>query len=339
MGQKIFCRDAACVELLKRRLELQPIRNTKLLAITVYSEDKKECADLANAVAWDYAVYRKESRQAIGRDELDALSRRYQDGEQQISQLQNELEQLRRKFNLSDTPGAEAGLLAKYQGQLVEQKMACQTLAAQFDKLTALDGKHLREVLPTVSPDSLLVDLLGKLNAAEQSYAGLTNDYASSDLHITRVRSSMDILNHQIDDRVDGLMAGLRANLANQREELASLQATVEDLDKTVQINAENTPEKQSYQAKKRHLETLLDFQKLLAAKLEAARLDLEISTTALVQIIDEAQPQNAPARPNKPLNILLGAIFGLLLGGVAGSIAAIIAHRVARPAPKPAAG
>ena len=39
------------MEVLKKRMSLQPVRNTKLIAITVYSDDKNECAQLANAIA------------------------------------------------------------------------------------------------------------------------------------------------------------------------------------------------------------------------------------------------------------------------------------------------
>src|ERR1035437_5084618 len=37
------------MEILKQRMGLVPVRNTKLISITVYSDDKKEAADLANS--------------------------------------------------------------------------------------------------------------------------------------------------------------------------------------------------------------------------------------------------------------------------------------------------
>ena len=36
------------------------------------------------------------------------------------------------------------------------------------------------------------------------------------------------------------------------------------------------------------------------------------------VEIIDHAEPTRVPIRPNKPLNITLGAMFGVFLGGLA---------------------
>ncbi|MEI9962813.1 MAG: Wzz/FepE/Etk N-terminal domain-containing protein [Limisphaerales bacterium] len=46
------------MEFLKRRMALSPVRNTKLIEITVYSDDKNEAARLANAIADAYQNYR-----------------------------------------------------------------------------------------------------------------------------------------------------------------------------------------------------------------------------------------------------------------------------------------
>jgi len=46
------------MEILKGRMGLAPVRNTKMITITVYSDDKKEAADLANNIAQAYQNYR-----------------------------------------------------------------------------------------------------------------------------------------------------------------------------------------------------------------------------------------------------------------------------------------
>jgi len=43
------------MEFLKKRMNLTPVRNTKLIGITVYSEDKNDAARLANAIAEAYS--------------------------------------------------------------------------------------------------------------------------------------------------------------------------------------------------------------------------------------------------------------------------------------------
>ncbi len=50
--------------LLKGRLDLRPVRNTALIEIRVFSEDREEAAKLANAIAEAYLNYRQKRAQA-----------------------------------------------------------------------------------------------------------------------------------------------------------------------------------------------------------------------------------------------------------------------------------
>jgi len=60
-GKKYFngetLKTSEAVEILKGRLSLAPVRGTKLVAITVYSDDRREAAAVANAVAEAYQDY------------------------------------------------------------------------------------------------------------------------------------------------------------------------------------------------------------------------------------------------------------------------------------------
>ena len=60
-GKKYFngetLKTAQTIEILKSRLSLAPVRGTKLIAITVYSDERNEAARIANAVAEAYRDY------------------------------------------------------------------------------------------------------------------------------------------------------------------------------------------------------------------------------------------------------------------------------------------
>jgi uncharacterized protein involved in exopolysaccharide biosynthesis len=60
-GKKYFngetLKTAETLEILKGRLSLAPVRGTKLMAITVYSDNPREAAQIANAIAEAYQQY------------------------------------------------------------------------------------------------------------------------------------------------------------------------------------------------------------------------------------------------------------------------------------------
>ena len=61
------------IQLLKKRMEVRPERNTSLINITVFSEDKNEAAQIANAVAESYQQYRQKTREELASQSLAVL--------------------------------------------------------------------------------------------------------------------------------------------------------------------------------------------------------------------------------------------------------------------------
>jgi uncharacterized protein involved in exopolysaccharide biosynthesis len=64
-----------------------------------------------------------------------------------------------------------------------------------------------------------------------------------------------------------------------------------------------------------------MEAHKLVLAKIESEKLASQMARPAPVEIVETAQPGFAPVRPNKPLNIVAGAVLGIFLGMGAGSI------------------
>src|SRR5271170_8014628 len=88
--------------ILKDIMLLAPVRNTKLIAITVYSDDNKEAAEIANAVAESYRQYRLETQQQLALTGLKALQDQYDQEEQQISLVQSNVDELRKNLGIVD---------------------------------------------------------------------------------------------------------------------------------------------------------------------------------------------------------------------------------------------
>ncbi|MGD0251855.1 MAG: polysaccharide biosynthesis tyrosine autokinase [Verrucomicrobiota bacterium] len=324
-GRKYFngetLKTAEAIEFLKRRMHLDTVRNTKYITITVYSEDKNDAARLANAVADAYQNYRLQQRQELSSKGIDVLEARFQTEEEQIQALQTNVDNLRTTLNIIDsdpnsispTPTLTQELLQQYNNQQIEGDKLYKQLQTRLTELQAYSPDKLRDVLPTVTSDSALSGLLDKLHQAEQQYVVLTNDYnPTNNLNVVRVQSEIDELNHQIDDRVAGIMAALDSEVKAQKAALDAFTTAVEEAKGKDQAEyLRGLP----YWEKKRELERRQDFYRLLAAKIETEKLSLEIPKSAMVQITDPAGPADAPVKPNKTLNIGLGVVFGLVMG------------------------
>ena len=142
-GQTLKTTDT--MELLKRRMELKPVRNTKLISITVYSDDKKECAVLANGMAEAYRDYRQDQRLSLTSGGLKALQEDLAVNEAKIKTAATNMEYLRRILKITDndpnamnpSPTLTSDMLRAYDEQRIEQERTCKALESQLNGLKA----------------------------------------------------------------------------------------------------------------------------------------------------------------------------------------------------------
>jgi capsular exopolysaccharide synthesis family protein len=305
--------------ILKDIMSLTPVRNTKLIAITVYSDDAKEAAEIANSVAESYREYRLETQQQLALTGLAALQDQYDQEEQEISMVQSNVDELRKNLAIVDyassttyNPSMSEEQMRQLNQQRIEYERDYTESQSQLNDLKAYNTKQLRDVLPSVFPDQNLQSLLDKLHESEQNFAVLTNDYSLTNVVVLRVQSEIDTLNKQVDDRVVGLMAGISSKVDSQKAALSDITKEVNDAkNRDLADSAKNQP----YYDAKRNLDQLTEQHRLLYLKMDAEKVDAYIPKDSMVQVVDPAVPGRLPVKPNKPLNIGLGLIFGLIMG------------------------
>ncbi|MGB7768294.1 MAG: polysaccharide biosynthesis tyrosine autokinase [Verrucomicrobiia bacterium] len=306
--------------MLKARMSLDPVRNTKLIEITVYDEDKNEAAQVANAIVDAYRDYRLNLREEQTLRGIKVLQDQYQADEEKIDAAQQQVDQLRKELRIHDydpnstSPSTTltSEQLQHYNNLMIEGQENYTKMDKLMSELQPLSPEKLREILPTVYPDSTLSDLLVKLNSAEQNYASMTNYNGLANPDLMSEQSLIQELNQQINDRVSGIMVGLASQVQSQK---AALDALTDSLNEAKQEDQEEASRGQPYWEAKRKLAIMLDFHRLLATKIEAEDIDMKIPKTGMVEIIRRAEPGKYPVRPNKALNIGLGVIVGLVVG------------------------
>src|SRR5579862_1356959 len=114
--------------MLKRRLSLDPVRNTKLIEITVFDEDKNMAASIANAIVEAYRDYRSSLRNDQTERGIKALQDQYNEDEVRIDATQQKVDQLRSDLHVNDydpnstapSPTLPAEALRVYNNQMIE---------------------------------------------------------------------------------------------------------------------------------------------------------------------------------------------------------------------------
>jgi uncharacterized protein involved in exopolysaccharide biosynthesis len=132
--------------ILKNSMLLTPVRNTKLIAITIYSDDPKEAAQIANAEAESYRDYRERTRTGRLLQDIIALQQRYQQGETEIEKTQNKLNSLRGQLKIGSLISANP--TPQEQAYWDEQRELDQMLQMQKLRSLKIDTEKLDAEIP-----------------------------------------------------------------------------------------------------------------------------------------------------------------------------------------------
>jgi uncharacterized protein len=84
------------------------------------------------------------------------------------------------------------------------------TDVALWNKLKDLPKPEAEKILLVLDPDPNLVTLIQRRNETEAQLAVVEVDYSSTNVVVLRVKSELDVLDRQIDDRTEAMLAALK---------------------------------------------------------------------------------------------------------------------------------
>jgi len=306
--------------LLKRMIELRPARNTSLIDITVYSDDKEEAKRIANTISEVYADYRRKQRQDVIEGGLTAFKKELDDQNRLVKEQEDKVDQLRKELNVVDTaeqgtePGSSLGPVnvLHYDSIKIEAETEYVKQETLLTKLKELTPEELQQTLPTAAPDPILTQLLQDQILAETEFVKLKNDFGDQHPDVVRTKKLLDEYKRDIEARVKGIIQGIEIEVKSKQAQVKNSDDRLNEARiKDIAIAEETRP----YYKAKSELERRKKFQEILALRTAQESVERIMPTTLMVEIMEHAEVSPRPVRPNKPLNIALGIIIGLVVG------------------------
>jgi polysaccharide biosynthesis transport protein len=99
-GQKFTTTETMAV--LKKQIDLRPVRNTSLIEIRVFSEQPEEASKIANKIAQTYSEHRLEERRKFGREGIKSLEDTFTEQENKVRAAQDKVDKLRVELRIPD---------------------------------------------------------------------------------------------------------------------------------------------------------------------------------------------------------------------------------------------
>jgi len=317
-------KSSRTLELLQARLALNPVRNTMFISIGVYSgESPEEAAELANSVAEAYRSYRLNEILNASEGGIQALKAQFDEQQDKIDKVNEELAKLRKDLNITDAEASGTGpsmsidyaTISHVNSLLVTRRSELSSERELYNTLVAMNRTNRTELvnaIPNAVQDPLFNEMTSQLNLAQQNLIKVQKDYGEEHPVYKTSAELVADLQGKLDGRVDGILSGLRARVESKQAEVDELQS---QLDAAKQTDIKRATDTLPYWEKKRELDVLLSFQKLLETRVTMEIVDKNLPRQTMVIVTDRAVPVPDPVKPNKPMVIIAGVVVGLVVG------------------------
>ena len=305
---------------LKSSLQVKLSRNTSLIEIWAYSEDKDEAAQLANTVAEVYKNSRLKARYELKKTGVESLQTRLSERELELADKQAILNRVRSTNEitfLDENSFNNFTLLqtAELQRTQAEQSSAAiqyEQLKLQLDEIKAQTLEQLRNSMETISPDPTLTRYAQDYAVQMQALTALKQNKADEHPDVVERSAVVDEIRKQLDDKIAGIIQGLEVKVAAAKAAFDRLSERLE------QQKAQSTSLKEKlvvYSLAKDDVDEAKRIISALKLRVEQEQIEMQLPMESVVTVHDKAFPDLKPVRPNIYLNLGLGVVVGLVLG------------------------
>ena len=312
-------------QLLRRKLDVDEVRNTDLLQISVYSTDPQESADIANKIVAVYQDKRVEEEKDILNRAVATMNEEVAKQQKAVDQSAAEVARIRDEEHIvdlnqegkEDTQAPVDGIVVKQETEVNEAQAQEATLENKLRQIDNVKSDELIRMLPTLNPTLNLQDpTIAKIlptyqEAVAQEALLLNSGLGENHPKVKAVRATKEVYQRQLQDQIASIRTALEKNLEAAKRTRQDLQKRLDEINSkqlaSKNLSANYTRAKNAYIKEK----LLLDG---VRTRAQTQTMELAMPRMA-VSVKQVAEPPSYAARPRVALNLALGAVIGLVVG------------------------
>ncbi len=304
---------------LKARLEVAPIRNSRLVQVSWVAPSPELAARIANAVVDAYIQFNIEASYTTSDQATEFLVNQIGTLKKEIAAIEQRLQEYgesRRIVSIDDSNNITLKALSDISAKRTEALTVLAQKEAAYKAALASSPEALPEVLHS--------DLISRLKEEYASYEAeyseksrqFKDDWPGMQTLHSKLEQARERLDIEIREIARKVVLSAEAEYRKALSEVKSLDSLVtqqEDAAQRLKRDSVEFANLQSEVKKKREMLT-----SLIARENEMAlstRLKDMDATSSNVRVVDRARQPASPFRPAKKLNVLMGILLGLALG------------------------
>ncbi len=308
-------------QMLRNKLDVDEVRNTDLLQISVFDSNPQLAADIANKIISVYQDRRVQEEKEILNRAVTAMNEEVSKQQKRVEEAGTEMARIRDEEHIIDlnpegTEDSQApinSMVVKQESEVNEADTKVATLSNRLEQIENLKGDDLMRMLPTLDVTDPTVQkiLPNYQDTVAQEALLLNSGLAENHPKVKSVRAARQVYTHQLEQQVGIIRQGLERNLKTAQGTRDELRKRLDQINnkqlQTKNLSANYARAKNAYIKEK----TLFDG---LRTRAQTQTMEMAMPRFA-VSVKQVAEPPTYPARPRVGLNLTLGMLVGLVIG------------------------
>ena len=308
-------------QMLRNKLEVDEVRNTDLLQISVFSTDPQEAADIANKIVAVYQEKRVEEEKDILNRAVSTMNEEVSKQQRKVDDALGEVARIRDEEHIvdlnpegtEDTQAPVNNIVVKQEGEVNDAETQVATLSSKLEQIEKLKGEDLMRMMPTLNiQDPTIQKILPNYQDAVAQEALLLNSgLGENHPKVKALRAQKEVYTKQLEEQVAIIRSALAKNLKTAQTTRGELQKRLDSINNrqlsSKNLNASYTRAKNAYIKEKLLLDSV-------RTRAQTQTMELAMPRIA-VSVKQVAEPPSYAARPRVGLNLTLGALVGIVVG------------------------
>jgi len=302
-------------EKVREKIDIEQVRDTRLLKVGVEDHDPVIARDIANTVAKVYIEFNIANRLQYSRNTLTGMSDQLYDTKKKLEDAEAAFLAYKQQEKLFSVKGKQKLISQKIQDisdAYVGARNKRLELEAKLQELKrssqgGADILHVRSLIG----NPLIDDLYSEFLKAEVELSRLRKVYKPKHPKVIQIRTKIVNTRKKLSQEIKKETASLQSERSVLLAREKVLQKTISDFES----EALNTNKKElKYTIFQRNVETNQKLYDTLLSKVEETNITGNIDASNM-RIAEEAVIPMSPVKPKKKLNLILSVIFGLMTG------------------------
>jgi capsular exopolysaccharide synthesis family protein len=297
------------------RLNVSPVRNSRLVEVSFRSTNAKQAASVANGLAKAYINQSLDVRYSATREASDWLAQQLEEQRKQVETAESALQQYRESHDAISFDSSQ---------NIVTQKLADLNAAVTRAKTDRLQKesmyRQLQEIqnqpdkldtFPAILMNNFIQQQKGELASLERQRAQLSEKLAEKHPDMVRLQSAIDEAQRRLQVEIAKVIQGVRTEYeAAQAQERAMVGALDAQKAEALGMNRKAI----EYSVLQRDVDSSKQIYQVLMQRAKETGVSGELKTSN-IRVVDNAEVATKPVSPKTTLNLLLGIFGGAFIG------------------------